>query len=240
MDWAGEFVFGRAWAAFRGRAADNTSHAHATVQVAIAHDEPVVIERPGAVPVAGRHVLVRPGVPHRLHPTPLVTLLFLEPQTGLARRLLDRAGREDVAALDDAADLPLADAPLADATAALDRAAPAADVDPRVERALAFLGQARGPRAVSRAAEHAGLSPARLRALAHAQLDTPLTAWLTWRRLERAGKAMAAGASLAEAAVDAGFADQAHLTRATRQVFGITPGSAGGVVRGQAIPSRPG
>jgi AraC-like DNA-binding protein len=74
--------------------------------------------------------------------------------------------------------------------------------------------------------------------LAAAQLDAPLTAWVAWRRLERAGKALARGASLADAAADAGFADQAHLTRVTRQIFGITPGTAGGILNRQAKASR--
>ena len=129
--------------------------------------------------------------------------------------------------------------PLAATLAAVECSGDADDADPRVERALAFLSSVRGPRPVSRAAAHVGVSPARLRALAQVHLDTPLTAWLAWRRLEGAGKALAAGASLAEAAVDAGFVDQAHLSRATRQVFGIIPGTAGGVVRPHAIASRP-
>ena len=37
---------------------------------------------------------------------------------------------------------------------------------------------------------------------------------------------MARGASLADAALDAGFADQAHLTRTMSDVIGLTPGEA--------------
>lgn len=239
MDWAGEFVFGRAGAAFRGSSADNSAHAHATLQLAVSDSEPVKLEQPDGSIVVGHTVLVRPGVLHRLHPIALVTLLFLEPQTAAARRLLDRAGVADVAVIDRPMGLIDSDMPLGATLAAVEFSGDTDDADPRVERALAFLSSARGPRPVSRAAAHVGISPARLRALAQAHLDTPLTAWLAWRRLERAGQALAAGASIAEAAVDAGFADQAHLSRATRQVFGITPGTAGGVVRPQAIASRP-
>jgi AraC-like DNA-binding protein len=35
---------------------------------------------------------------------------------------------------------------------------------------------------------------------------------------------LATNTSLAEAAVDAGFADQAHLTRVFRSIMGATPG----------------
>jgi AraC-like DNA-binding protein len=240
MQWKGSYVFGTAGAAFRGYAADNAPHTHATLQIVVSVDGPAVIDRPGCAPMIGSHLLIRPGVVHALRPIEKVTLVFLEPQTAAAQRILALAFPGDVTELP--ADLRPAfrfDAPLADGLAAIENVAATA-ADERVERALAYLAGATGPRAVARAAAAANLSPSRLRALAHEQLGTPLTAWLAWRRLERAGKAIAAGASLAEAAIDAGFADQAHLSRVTRQVFGITPGTAGGVVRPQAKASRPG
>ncbi len=231
MHWAGEYIFGNAGAAFRGRAADNHPHAHATCQIVASHIGPAVVLQPGQTPTSGTHLLIRPGVMHALQPVERVTLIFLEPQTAAARRILDLTGPGDVAELPDELRPPLApEVRLADAMAAIEQLVTTA-VDPRVEMALRFLATASGPRAVARAAAAAGLSTARLRALAQTQLDTPLTAWLAWRRIERAGKALAAGASLAEAAVDAGFADQAHLTRTSRQVFGITPGAAVNVIR---------
>lgn len=240
MQWNGTYVFGTAGAAFRGHAADNAPHAHATLQIVASTGGPAMIEQPGCAPTIGSHLVVRPGVVHALRPIDNVTLVFLEPQTAAAQRILALTPTCDVAELsaDLRSDLRF-DAPLAESLAAIENVAATA-ADERVEKALAYLASATGPRAVARAAAAADLSPSRLRALAHEQLGTPLTAWLAWRRLERAGKSMAAGASLAEAAVDAGFADQAHLTRVTRQVFGITPGTAGGVVRPQAKASRPG
>lgn len=238
MIWNGEYVFGTAGAAFRGSAADNKPHAHVTLQIVASAAGPAVLERPGSESKAGTHLLVRPGVVHTLQPITQVTLVFLEPQTAAARRVLEQAPPGDVV------ELPLqlrphlsAGVALAESLAAFEGAAALA-VDARVAHALEFLATATGPRVLSRAAAAAGVSPSRLRALAFAQLDTPLTAWLAWRRLEKAGKAMAAGATLAEAATDAGFADQAHLSRVTRQIFGITPGMAGDVVRSQAKASR--
>lgn len=238
MDWSGEFVFGRTWAAFRGSSADNSPHGHATLQVAIAHNELVVIRQPGGDFTSGDCLLVKPNVIHQLLPISMVTLIFIEPQTEIARNLMQQAGRCNVALLKDRPEYFRPSSPLVDVVSSLDRAATApADIDTRLKSALVFLAGTSGPRAVSRAAQHAGLSTARLRALASDQLGTSLTAWLAWRRIERAGIALDTGASLAQAAYDAGFADQAHLSRATRQMFGITPGTAGDVVRSQAIPS---
>ena len=65
-----------------------------------------------------------------------------------------------------------------------------------------------------------GLSPQRLRALAQSQLGMPLARWRVWTRLRRAAEALQNGQSLADAAITAGFADQAHLTRQMREMMG--------------------
>ena len=46
----------------------------------------------------------------------------------------------------------------------------------------------------------------------------------TLRRLELARAAIESGTPIATAAVEAGFADQSHLTRQFRRAFGFTPG----------------
>jgi AraC-like DNA-binding protein len=49
--------------------------------------------------------------------------------------------------------------------------------------------------------------------------------YLLMRRLDHARRLLAAGTELAQAALEAGFADQAHLTRRFRQAFGMAPGA---------------
>ncbi len=55
-------------------------------------------------------------------------------------------------------------------------------------------------------------------------LGTSPHRYLVMRRLDRAKRLMGAGHSLAGAATEAGFADQAHFTRHFRAAFGMTPG----------------
>jgi AraC-like DNA-binding protein len=55
-------------------------------------------------------------------------------------------------------------------------------------------------------------------------LGTSPYRYLTMRRLDHAKSAMRDGASLAEAAIASGFADQSHMTRKFKQAFGMPPG----------------
>jgi AraC-like DNA-binding protein len=59
----------------------------------------------------------------------------------------------------------------------------------------------------------------------------PLTRWRVWTRLRRAADALQRGRSLADAAHEAGFADQAHLTRQMREMMGLTPAGLLPIVR---------
>jgi AraC-like DNA-binding protein len=49
-------------------------------------------------------------------------------------------------------------------------------------------------------------------------------AYLVQRRVGLARQLLAAGQSIVDAAINAGFADQSHMTRAFVRQFGVTPG----------------
>lgn len=115
-----------------------------------------------------------------------------------------------------------------------DRTLPDTALDARLNAALNLLVDTRANDAVAQAAQHVGLSPSRLRALAQAQLGVPLAPLVMWRKLERAGASIMTGAGLAEAALAGGFSDQAHFSRTMRRVFGITPGELSGLVQARA------
>lgn len=223
-DWQGEHAFGEGWFAFRGRASDNAPHAHAAVQLTASRLEKVSIEtKPGGV-VCGSALIVRAGVHHRLLPCREAVLILIEPAAAAARGL---RGEGAIATLDyTVAHALTKDGPLGEVvTEALGLISNQNDGDERLRAALGMLTAAsHGTLAdLSRAV---GLSEARLRALAKRDLGVPLTKVAGYHRLARAAEVIADGASLAEAAAAAGFADQAHLTRTFKAMIGLTPGAA--------------
>ena len=232
-----DFALGDGWAAYGGPHADHSSHAHVAIQLAVARSGSVRVFLDDGRALVGQAVIIGPRVRHRMTDDGgSVLLLYLETHTPLAARLLTLIAPEDAAvAPPSIADLlRLADPPecvVARLMAGLD--AEATRLDPRLEGALLTASEDPTPGAIGRAAKAVGVSPARLRALAQEQMQVPLSQWLLWRKLQRAGQAMASGAGLAEAALAGGFADQAHLTRITKRMFGLTPLWASGAVRSE-------
>ena len=74
-------------------------------------------------------------------------------------------------------------------------------------------------------AELAGLSPTGLVRAFRRTHGLPPLAWALDRRLIEARRRLRGAESLAAIALDLGFADQAHFTRAFRKVSGLTPGA---------------
>ena len=62
--------------------------------------------------------------------------------------------------------------------------------------------------------------------------------YLLMRRLDGVQRGIVAGRSLAELALDAGFADQAHLTRMFKAAFGLSPAKfRAAAVRSSSLPA---
>jgi len=220
--WSGQIWIGRDWWCFEGASGGSQTHGHLCAQVVAGLEGPVRVEAERGVVEAGA-VIIPPGVRHRLLVAdgPL-RAIYPRPLGRLARRWdLARwtvvtaapAGWTDMLTAEDLAGTLDAEAALGEASA----------IDPRLKQALEELGGDLSLAGLAGLAARAGLSSARLRALAQVELGAPLTHWRLWLRLQKALLRLRAGESLAIAAAEAGFTDQSHLNRAMSRFFGITP-----------------
>ena len=229
MVWRGEFCFGETWAAYRGPTAENTLHAHAAFQIVVGHGKEPAVVTCGGDETSGRAILIRPMVPHSVSAAGDLSLMYVEPQSPMASALLELVGPGDIALLPhETAELIDLSGPTEQWFSKLEQLVPVstAALDSRLAMALVELARDPGAITIAGAARLCGLSESRLRTLARDRLGLPLSTWLIWRKLERAAQALAAGASLAEAALAGGFSDQAHFARSMRRMFGVTPGMA--------------
>jgi|KBSSwiStaDraftv2_1062776.scaffolds.fasta_scaffold18221_2 AraC family transcriptional regulator len=217
------------------------AHAHHAIQVTISLGGRFRLDTPQGH-VGGDAVAVAADASHLFEAEGLVALLFVEPESRLGRAV----AREifDGAALARVAEARIGDfraraaaayaAPVRDGAALealgrdlVHRLAGAARADPpdlRVRRMIAWAAEhIEGPVSLADAAAVSALSPGRLRHLFVRETGLAFKTYLLWLRLVRAVERVAAGASLTEAAHDAGFADSAHFSRTFRRMFGVTP-----------------
>ncbi len=96
--------------------------------------------------------------------------------------------------------------------------------DARIDTALNFLRNA--PQAydsIGTLAARVHLSPSRFAHLFKEQVGVPVRRYVLWQKMRRALDLAIAGDSLTTAALSAGFADSAHLSRTVRALMGVAP-----------------
>lgn len=226
------FVFGEGWVAYRGRSSDNTSHAHAAIQLVFGSHRSVEVVGEDGESFVGTTVAIHPMVEHRLIADDLVSVLYLEPQTPLAFWVADAIGGGDIVVVEDSGFLGFeAELPLQDWIRKLSDLAPkeGSTIDPRLTEALQQLAENPHELQIAEIAKQLGFSDSRLRYLARNQLGFPLSTWMLWRKLDRAARALYDGQSLVDASLLGGFSDQAHFSRTMRRMFGMTPGALQGL-----------
>lgn len=115
-------------------------------------------------------------------------------------------------------------------------AVPAVGREPQaVERAKRYLeAHAADDVSIATLAQEVGASPFHLIRAFHRAAGLPPHAYQTALRVQKAQAALRAGTPIAQAAVEAGFYDQSHLTRCFKRALGVTPGR----YRASAIPSK--
>ncbi|MFI5506303.1 helix-turn-helix domain-containing protein [Mycobacterium sp. NPDC051804] len=219
------FAIGEGYAVYRGPTTAGTLHRHAAFQIMIGIGDEVGVVDAADVTHRAAALVVPPMQRHCLLATADVLTYFIEPHCAFADRLREHYG-DGITAAPELLGL------------GEDDVRPAGirgsdDLDPRLVDALNTLADS--DIALPDLASEVGLSPQRLRALARQQLGMPLARWRVWTRLRRAAEALRRGQSLADAATEAGFADQAHLTRQMREMMGLTPAALLPIVRSHSL-----
>lgn len=96
--------------------------------------------------------------------------------------------------------------------------------DERILRAIAHIrAHVDRPLTLEDVADVACLSPSRFRHLFVEETGMAFRPYLLWRRFLRVWELLSEGGSLSAAAHAAGFADAAHLSRTSKQMFGFPP-----------------
>ena len=108
------------------------------------------------------------------------------------------------------------------------------------QRALELIdARLDGELSVAEIARHCGLSPSRFRVTFRNTTGMTPHRWLTERRVDRAKSLLREdSASLAQIALECGFADQSHFTHVFTAVVGASPGVGGGALRPWSRPPR--
>lgn len=244
--WKGRVFLSVGRALYLGPAGDTTPHAHHAVQVGIALDTPFRLRHAGQTWNEFEGVVVAANATHQLdgHWGDLV-LFYVEPESIDGRRLLEmQSGAIHSlspstiaavrAAVSQIANQPPTPASMSALFAELmqsiglsrDASKP---TDERVERAVRQLRSA--PRAqltMSDLARSVGLSASRFRAVFRREIGMSAQSYVVWLRINAACDALAQGASLSEAAYQAGFSDAAHFARTFRRTFGLAPSQLAG------------
>jgi AraC-like DNA-binding protein len=101
---------------------------------------------------------------------------------------------------------------------------PRPPADERIGRALRRMREPRTPRMSMReAAADVNLSESRFRHLFKIETGVTYRRYRVWLAMGIAFRALSSGASLTNAAMDAGFASSAHFSSTFHEMFGITP-----------------
>ncbi|WP_332770702.1 AraC family transcriptional regulator [Phenylobacterium sp.] len=234
-------------ALFLGEALGLTPHRNAVAVLALGLEAPFDVAVDPADPAAGhrrcRAALIPPNTLHHLAAT-TGTMAFLyvdarSPDLARLQGLVRDPGARVGFDLDGEAELIARLAGLARGEADWAATRPGLDVllsglgarpkDPRVRRALDLLHADPAARpSLEALARQAGLSTSRFIHLFKAATGVPLRRYKLWIAMGAAMRAIVAGETLTNAALDAGFSSSAHFSAAFREMFGMEPSRLSG------------
>ena len=253
--WKGRAFLSVGSALYLGPAGDTTPHAHHALQVSVGLDAPFRLRQGAGRWREYEAAIVPADVPHQLDGgwTDLL-LLYLEPESAEGHPWLT-GSRNGIQALDPAATSAMRAAIRrlvgsspheVDLKGVYDELLPSAHLgseprttsDARVAQAVRRLRASRDARrSLLDLAREVGLSPSRFRHVFRREIGMSPQSYVVWLRIYEACASLARGASLSDAAYQAGFSDAAHFTRTFRRTFGLAPSQLAGRLTLVATPT---
>lgn len=230
-DWKLDIVFSDSVAIFRGHVGPNNPHSHWASQLTIALEGELEFEAGNSGRRHARAVFLSSKVKHRLF-SGYVCSIYFDPLTVSPLKALGQASGKDWRVLTEG-ELP---APLRELSASSDlHALLASDLlvgaesdaalDPRFRDIVdAITTQLRAGEDPDRdaLAKKAHLSPSRFSHWFVEQAGIPLRSYKKWLKLRMAMDALLDGINPMDAAMQAGFSDLPHMSRAFAESFGLT------------------
>jgi AraC family transcriptional regulator len=217
------------------------AHSHHAIQIVVGLGGETAVRQPDAEWQASTGVMVAADVPHQFDPRgSLLAMIFVDPES-TEGRWLARSFRSPIVTIPEARlaevvpalrrlwDEPLDAAETARLIHATVRAIcvgppPPYRLDDRIRKALEVIRQTDTSKiSLESVARAVFLSPSRFAHLFSSEVGLPFRRYVLWRRLTRAMLAVGRGSTLSAAAHLCGFADSAHLTRSSVQMFGQPP-----------------
>jgi AraC-like DNA-binding protein len=234
--WSGDLRVRPGSLVFAGAPGSAVSHRHAAHQLVLMREGTVTLTGADGGGVAAGAALIPSGAEHAIgsDPSAVGIVAFADAGTTVGRGLLARFSGDpaDPNAWIDAArpvqGLASGEDPWE--VAALALAVLAGEPDrrrepsPALDRAVALLPELlAGPVRLGDLAAEIGMSADGLGRLFRTTFGMTFPTYVRWARLSRAAEAVLAGATITDAAHQAGFADGAHANRVCWEMFGISP-----------------
>ena len=232
--WQGEAALAPGLGLFRGHSGDNRAHRHWAHQVSLAVDGSIKFEIDDIV-YCGAGFLIPAGAIHRQLEANVFSI-YVDPTSAFLDALsLPLSHPPAVLGLSEAniqklVSLFPADCPLSECLArffkAFETESSRQQADPKLTLVLAELKKSIEDNvAIDREqlASICYLSPSRFSHWFSQETGMPLRSYRKWLRLIKALETAVLTRNLSHAAVDAGFSDQSHFTRAVSEAFGVSP-----------------
>jgi AraC-like DNA-binding protein len=221
-------------------------HAHYAVQIALGSVPGIAFrggDREEWTTYGG--AIIPSRQPHSMDATRVQpnVVVFVEPETRQGRAITERWLADGIVAIPDEIVTEYGPAIFAAwseerSAASMERAArrlvaalaggvePAVVSDERILRAVEHIRtHVHEPLTLEDVADVACLSPSRFRHLFVEETGLAFRPYVLWRRFLKVWELLTKGATLSSAAHAAGFADAAHLSRTSKQMFGFPPSS---------------